>query len=257
MTLTDLDSSDLRWRPRSGPGRALQGLLGWLYPPRCAACDRALLPHETGLCEPCSVTLVPRRASCCPACGAARQAGRCPACRAAPPPWGTLRWGYHYGGALARILRRFKYGRRVELAAPLAALLVPLLPPPPAVLVPVPSSRRALQARGFDAMGEVLRLAVRAAGGDRQRAALLRRVDHRPAQASLGPAARRALTAEAFRLARATPEEKQRVYLLDDVVTTGATLRAAADALRVAGVCTVAAIALARADPPGGTLTES
>lgn len=257
MTLTSHASSDLSWRPRSGLGRALQGLLGWLYPPRCAACDRALLPHEPGLCEPCGVTLEPRRGPCCPACGAAGPVGRCPACRAAPPPWGELRWGYGYGGALAGILRRFKYGRRMELAAPLAALLVPLLPPPPAVLVPVPSSRRALRARGFDAMGEILRLAVRAAGGEHQRLALLRRVDHRPAQASLGPAARRALTAEAFRLARATPAAEARVYLLDDVVTTGATLRAAADALRVAGVSTVAAIALARANPPGAALNGS
>jgi ComF family protein len=112
----------------------------------------------------------------------------------------------------------------------------------PQALVPVPLHRGRLRQRGYDQALELARPLARAFGLPLQ-ASLLRRVHATAAQSSLGAAARQANLQQAF-AAAATP--LRHVALVDDVMTTGATLHAAAQALQRAGVARVDAWVCAR-----------
>ena len=110
-------------------------------------------------------------------------------------------------------------------------------------VVPVPLHPRRMRARGFD-QALVLARQVGRARRLRVRARALVRVRDTPSQTGLSRTARRRNVRGAFRAARAVPG---RIWLVDDVVTTGATLGEAARALRRAGAKEVIGLCAARA----------
>jgi ComF family protein len=212
----------------------VQGLLELCFPARCAACGRRV-PEGAALCEVCGLSLEP-----------------------APP--GSPRAPYLYGGQLAVALGRFKFDGHPELARPLGMLLASALGRavravgPEPLVVPVPLHPRRLRRREFNQallLVRGARAALRRAGappGPAPDPGALRRVrDTRP-QVELARGARLENVAGAF---RADPRRVggRRVLLVDDVVTTGATLEACAGALRVAGATHVEGLTLARAVP--------
>jgi ComF family protein len=161
-----------------------------------------------------------------------------------------------FEGAAADFVRRFKYAAPglggLDPAADAVALLLAreaaaLVPgPSPDALVPVPLHRARVRRRGF-APAAVL---ARALARERRVPALaaLRRVRDTPSQTGLDAAGRRRNVAGAFAASRALPGPT--LWLVDDVVTTGATLGEAARALRAAGAARVAAVCLARTPAP-------
>jgi len=195
----------------------------------------------------------------CGACGAATSGAplcaRCdePPCDPLPaPPRPLIAWraGVTYDGNAADWVQRFKYPRPglrgLDPAADGVAIAWVLraaraLGPAPDVVVPVALHARRLRERGFSPPA-VLARAVAHAGGARFAPALLERVRDTVSQTALGRAARRRNVAGAFRVRERAPA---RVWLVDDVVTTGATLAAAARVLRRAGAREIRALAAA------------
>ncbi|MFD1715661.1 ComF family protein [Amnibacterium flavum] len=148
-----------------------------------------------------------------------------------------------YGGATARILASYKDGGRLDAAPALGSALRHVLtqmPAPrdgPVLLVPVPTTRAAVRRRGVAPLEGIAR-AARVPFLDAL--AVGRRVVD---QSRLGASDRAENLAGAFRARRPLPGAQ--VVLLDDIVTTGATLREAARALGEAGALVQSAVTLA------------
>ena len=178
------------------------------------------------------------------ACAGCRRAGAvlCAACRPGGPPRPSLVGGLtvfaagDYRGGLRAALIAYKERGRTELARPLGALLAASVlragdHTAPACLVPVPSAARARRARGGDHVLRLARVASRASGMPVSRAL---RLDHEVLDsAGLGRAERAANLAGAFGAIQGP--DGRRPVVVDDIVTTGATLREAARALESAG----------------------
>jgi len=148
-----------------------------------------------------------------------------------------------YGGPLADAISRLKYAGRTDLTPALGRLLADAALPYAGridVVIPMPLFVRRLRERGFNQSALLGSFVARRLGAP-LRADVLFRVRDTATQAGLSLEARAANVRGAFR-ARAI---SGRALLLDDVRTTGATLAAAAEALRAAGAHEVVSLALA------------
>lgn len=206
--------------------RVVSELLDALAPPSCAACDSP----------------VPPAAPFCSRCGPL----------AVPPPPRTLAGAPlivlgRYEPPLSTAIVRFKYAGRAELAPSLAQLLSRALEPldlhPTTAFVPVPLHARRLAARGYNQAALIAQQLARARRL-RCEPRLLQRTRDTERQVGKARAARLTNASAAFVLRQSGV---QRAVLVDDVVTTGATVRACVQALGQGGVEVVAIAALAQA----------
>lgn len=179
----------------------------------------------------------------CGGCGRWGDSGICPTCRAELPPGkafeGLFALG-RYEGVLRALIRCFKYGKRPDLALDLGALLASI-PFPPGLLVPIPLSPERASARGYN-QAELLARMVARTHGFPLWTGLVRTQDTHP-QHSLGKGARWSNLAGVFSSA---PLRGERVVLVDDIYTTGATAASAREALQAAGAGEIAVLVLAR-----------
>ena len=154
--------------------------------------------------------------------------------------------GARYEGVLGDALQAFKYRDRPDLAPALASLAHTAAAAyvGPATLVPVPLHRGRLVARGYNQAG-LLAAGIASLSGARVAYDVLLRTGQTAPQVTLARQARLHNLQGAFVVAGSRLPRS--VLLVDDVVTTGATLAAAAQALRAAGVVQVAAVAVAAA----------
>jgi ComF family protein len=230
-----------------------RGLVELAFPPACPACD-ALCGSGEPLCPRCATSLY-EVGPACPRCAEPASVSRsmpCRRCLRRPPPWVRALAAFRYGGELGLALRRLKLENRPDIArtlAPLFAAPLAAAAERAELAVPVPLSWRRLAGRTFNQSQVLLAHAARGLILP-TRPAALRRVRDTPSQAGLGVAARRANVAGAF----AVPASQRRhvagrrVLLVDDIMTTGATLAAAARALIEVGAAEVSCFAFARAE---------
>jgi ComF family protein len=240
------------WPPR--PLSLLSRLLDVVYRPGCAACDGSIAAGD-GLCESCAVSLEPL-AGRCPRCARPAGAGAddetCRRCRRIPPPFTTIAAPYLYGGELAVALRRLKFGGRRDVARTLAPLLRPGLAEIAAgcdLIVPMPLHWRRMARRTFNQAALLARHA-RPPGAPPIDQLALRRVRATAPQTGLDARARRGNVSGAFDVAgrRRSRVAGRHILLVDDIVTTGATMAAAATALLAAGARSVTGFCAARAE---------
>lgn len=238
--------------PRSWLARLLVRLL----PARCALCSAALPDSPAPLCAGCRGELADNL-PCCPRCAEplARAEPACGPCLQRPPPFAAAFAGFRYAWPLDGLITRFKFGGDLAAGRALALLLAERVraasPARPDLLVPVPLHDDRLRRRGHDQALELARdlgraLALPVAHD------LLRRTRATAAQTELDAAARRRNVRGAFQvrsraLARARTAGHRRLVLVDDVMTTGATLAECARALQQAGFASVEVWVVARA----------
>jgi ComF family protein len=212
-------------------------IIDLLLPPACAGCGR----YGGALCAACRRTLRP---------------ALLPAERFLAPDPGIVIGdalelavaAFAYEGALRRALSRLKYGGAARLAAPLASAALPALWSVlaligPAQLVPVPVHEIRLRQRGYNQAGLIAASLGTHAGGDV--ADLLVRQRPTTQQHRLDRAARLRNLRDAFALQGAAGPPPA-VILVDDILTTSATLEACAAILRAHGTRRIMGFAVAR-----------
>ncbi len=229
-----------------------------LWPARCAACN-AFVPEDKAFCQDCELS-VSELEQACHGCGLpntndGRGGGRrCHGCRDKPMPFSRVWTVLAYGGATTQAILHLKHGRRRHLARPLGALLAPAVAAAinsgVNALCPVPLHPRRLRQRGFNQALDLLRVAERLARRPAARPLVipdgLRRIRDTPALGWESPASRRRIVDGAFAVRRPEWAEGRRILLVDDVMTTGATLAECTRVLLRAGAAEVEVVALAR-----------
>ncbi len=226
---------------------ARDSLQRFVLPFRCLLCGGAGA-DGLDLCRDCAAEL-PRNRRCCARCALplAEPAALCGQCQRRPPPWDAAWVPFRYAWPLDRLESRFKFGADLAAGRVLSTLWS-REPQPierPGLIVPVPLHRGRLRARGYNQAVELARPLARALQVSLQHT-WLQRERATAAQTELGADARRRNVRRAF-AARTDVAWPGHVVLLDDVMTTGATLAECSRVLRRAGVRRIDVWALARA----------
>lgn len=232
-------------------GRALLDLV---YPPLCLSCETAVRDADA-LCGRCFARLRAISAPYCPILGLPFEVSLGPHAVSAeaiaePPPFRRARSAVLYNEVARKVVGRLKYGDRPELARFCGGLMVragaDLFAGDP-VIVPVPLHRRRHFERRYNQSAELARIVGRSTGLGVE-PGLARRTRRTRQQVGLTAEARERNVAGAFAI---DPQAVGRlagrgVIIVDDVITTGATVKALTRAFQRAGVEHVDVLSFAR-----------
>jgi len=246
------------WRgPLAAAASLRAGFFRLFFPDGCRLCEQPLEDYSPApVCRPCLDSLEPLQSEFwCARCGlplrtplTVSAGGNCGLCGLPPASFEAARSFGPYEGKLRKTIQLLKYSGMRPLAAPLAErLLGPLRELGGELLVPVPLHPWRRWRRGFNQAallaGHLSRLS-----GIPWNARVLKRTRATPSQAGLSRTERRANVLGAFAVRGKAAVAGRTAVLIDDVMTTGATLDAAASQLKRAGAAEVFALTAARAE---------
>jgi ComF family protein len=257
--------------PRKNGAEALRklaelsrGALELVLPPICGACRTRTDPTAV-LCPACDNRLeriAPRACQLCQATAPQIGSHLCAGCGMSDSPLTACVAAVRFEGGGAEWIHRFKYPKKgLRGLDPVPASVIGAMlceaaarapGPRPDLIVPVPLHPRRLRLRGFNPAAQIARSLAREFEIPFD-AVALRRTRDTPSQTGLDRRERRSNVRGAFRSRRGrhTPE---RIWLVDDVVTTTSTLAEAAIALRAAGASTVIGLCATRAFLDGSSV---
>ena len=233
----------------------LQTALGVIYPPSCSLCE-AEVDTTGGLCGACWVEARFLDGCLCGLCGVplpgenAEDGLRCDDCLSIVRPWTKGRSAMIYAGAARQMVLRLKHGDRLDLVRPAAQWMARaaegVMPVDP-LLVPVPLHWTRLIARRYNQAALLAREVGRIAEADVAPMAL-RRIRRTPKQERTTLADRFETMSGAISAdpVHGAVMQGRNVVLIDDVMTSGATLSACADACLSARAADVRVVTLAR-----------
>ncbi|MDW3205178.1 MAG: ComF family protein [Alphaproteobacteria bacterium] len=237
-----------------GLRRGGSALLDLVLPPRCLSCGCQTGSHG-GLCTGCWRSVRFISSPQCAQCGYPFEldfgaGARCGGCLSSTPCFDRARAAVAYDDRIARLLITFKHGDRTDLAPGLSRWMARVgseLLDSTDLIMPVPLHRRRLLDRRYN-QSVLLAKSLASESGKPLSADILIRKRHTPTQGHLSPSARRRNVEGAF---RTDPTRKddiagRRVLLIDDVMTTGATVNAIARRLKRDGAGAVDVLTFAR-----------
>lgn len=230
--------------------KGLDAVLNMLLPPRCVLCGSKAStdsPTRKSLCVPCHAAL-PSLGPACPCCAHPTPGGQvCGECLKHPPHFDTTLASHPYRYPLDRVLQRYKYQPDLHVLGMLQGRLAELAiadEPEVDIVIAVPSTPGHLRTRGFNPALELAR-PIAAALNKPLRLDVCQRPVDAPAQASLPWKLRRSNLKNAFTCS--ADLSGLHVLVVDDVMTTGATLDALAHKLKRHGAARVSNVVVARA----------
>lgn len=229
--------------------RPFDAVLDRLLPQRCLLC--AAEDADAPVCRACAADLPPLDARHCPRCALPTPGGStCGACLRHAPRFDATHAVFAYAYPVDRLIQALKYSRRLASADFLASALAALAQLAtasggrvPDSVIPVPLSRRRLAERGFNQALELARPLAARAGAPLETRALERVLDT-PPLATLPFAERRRNIRHAFECR--ADLSGLRIWVVDDVMTTGATLNEVATILKRHGAASVENFVVAR-----------
>ncbi len=238
------------------PRRIGAVLLDFLLPRRCLKCG-VEIGGDGALCAGCWRGIDFLQPPCCARCGLPFEVelggdAICGACAREPPPYARARAAMRYDGASRTLILAFKHGDKLQLAPALGQFMrragAELLATCD-VIAPVPLHWTRLFARRYN-QAAVLAHALARGGGPPVVADLLLRRRATPSQGRSGRAERHRNVRGAFALKRGRAVAGRRVLLVDDVLTTGATVGECTRVLLESGAAAVDVLTLARTVRP-------
>ena len=232
----------------------LQRALSWVFPAQCILCS-GLVDGTGGLCADCWRRTPFLTGLVCDTCGASlpgesAAVEHCDDCLALPRPWAAGRAALSYRDLGRKIVLSLKHGDRTDLAKPAAVWMERAgreFLRPGTLLVPVPVHWSRLLKRRYNQAAELTRALSARSGLESCPDALLRS-RRTPPQDGMTVDGRFRNISGAIRVnpRRLEDVRGRRICLVDDVMTSGATLGGCAEALRAAGAADVSTVVLAR-----------
>ena len=240
----------------NGPGikrhtrQLFSSALNTLAPRHCSLCEQQT---EAGFCSQCQ-RLLPWINHPCEGCGINLPTSTdriCGGCQNASLPWSRMIVPMEYSEPVSGLVQKFKYGRRQDLAYSMAKVMVSAIIKSgsalPDTIVPVPAFRDKLVSRGYNQaqviateFGKLLEIPVYNS--------LIIKTRKTLSQTQIGLASRQKNLKGAFKLSNRTKiGVGLSIVVVDDVVTSGATMRAICEVLQGAGINQISVCAFARA----------